>query len=75
MDVMHWAPRLVDQYRDRHGFLALYACTLSNSLITMATDNGLILQQKLRMHCLKTQVTLVFPQLSWKMKWLTLICP
>ena len=35
MDVMHWAPRLVDQFKDKHGFLALYACKLSKSLIPM----------------------------------------
>ena len=36
MDVMHVTPQLIEEFRDRHGFLALYACTLSNSLITMS---------------------------------------
>ena len=35
MDVMHLGPTLVDKFQDRHGFLALYACKLSNSLIPM----------------------------------------
>ena len=30
---MHWAPVLIDQYQDNHGFLALYACKLSNMVI------------------------------------------
>ena len=33
MDCMHWAPVLIDQYQDNHGFLALYACKLSNMAI------------------------------------------
>ena len=35
MDVMHWALILVEQFKDKHGFLALYACKLSNSIIPM----------------------------------------
>ena len=30
---MHWVPVLIDQYQYNHGFLALYACKLSNMAI------------------------------------------
>ena len=35
MDIWHWGPTLVDQFREWHGFLAIYACKLSNSHISM----------------------------------------
>ena len=33
MDIFHVRPKLVEEFRDDHGFLALYACQLSNTLI------------------------------------------
>ena len=35
MDLWHWGPTHVDQFQDQHGFIAIYACKLSNSLISM----------------------------------------
>ena len=34
MDVHHVQPKLVEKFRDKHGFLGLYTCSLSNTLIT-----------------------------------------
>ena len=33
MDIFHIQPKRVKEFRDDHGFLALYACQLSNTLI------------------------------------------
>ena len=35
VDVMHIAPKLVKSFEDKHGYLALYACGLSDSLVVM----------------------------------------
>ena len=34
MDLHHVQPKLVEKFSDRYGFLGLYACSLSNTLIT-----------------------------------------
>ena len=34
MDVHHVQPKLVEKFSDKHGFLGLYACFLTNTLIT-----------------------------------------
>ena len=34
MDAHYVQPKLVEQFSDKHGFLGLYACSLSNTLIT-----------------------------------------
>ena len=34
MDLHHVQPKLVEQFNDKHGFMGLYACSLSNTLIT-----------------------------------------
>ena len=33
MDIHHVQPKLVDKFSEKHGFLGLYACSLSNTLI------------------------------------------
>ena len=34
MDLHHVQPKLVEQFNDNHGFMGLYACSLSITLIT-----------------------------------------
>ena len=35
MDLPHVQPKLVEQFNDSHGFMAVYACSLSQKLITV----------------------------------------